>query len=81
MPFYDYACAACGEFRAIRPMAESSAPQACPGCAAPCARVLSAPFLAGHGSSSGKPQGGDGQAPVRWRTACGFGCSHARHAV
>ena len=48
MPFYDYRCASCGNFREIRPMAESGTPRACPGCGASCARLLSAPFLAGN---------------------------------
>ncbi len=47
MPTYDYACLTCGPFEALRAMAERDAPVACPGCAAPSARVLgAAPRLA-----------------------------------
>ncbi|NYZ16665.1 zinc ribbon domain-containing protein [Azospirillum sp. RWY-5-1] len=49
MPAYDYACAACGgDFTAIRPMAESAAPQPCPGCGASAPRVIrTAPAFSG----------------------------------
>ena len=32
MPTYDYLCAACGSFTALRPMADYAEPQDCPGC-------------------------------------------------
>lgn len=47
MPFYDYECDACGEFTALRPMAEFASPQSCPGCGEAAPRVLvTAPMLA-----------------------------------
>jgi putative FmdB family regulatory protein len=76
MPLYDYRCASCGNFREIRPMAESGTPRACPSCGTSCARLLSAPFLAGNDQNG---QGGNRRTPqgrVPWRTACGLGCSH-----
>lgn len=76
MPFYDYACDRCGDFRLLRPMAESREPQACPVCGTACERAVSAPFLAGvlppHGMTA--PRNAQGRAP--WRHVCGFGCSH-----
>jgi putative FmdB family regulatory protein len=78
MPFYDYSCVSCGEFRALRPMAESRSRQACPVCEAPCDRQLSAPFLAGGSQNSQtRPSAHSDQTRVRWRHACGFGCSHS----
>jgi putative FmdB family regulatory protein len=44
MPVYEYTCASCGDFTAMRPMRERDRPQACPGCAAPATRlILTAP--------------------------------------
>ncbi len=40
MPSYDYACATCGGFEAIRRLAERDEPCACPGCGAAAPRVL-----------------------------------------
>lgn len=46
MPVYEYDCPACGDFTAMRPMAEYREPQPCPGCGVPAPRVLlSAPRL------------------------------------
>ena len=47
MPTYDYACADCGGFEAIRGLAARNEPAACPDCGAESPRVLaSAPRLA-----------------------------------
>ncbi|MCS4510679.1 zinc ribbon domain-containing protein [Xylophilus ampelinus] len=47
MPTYDYQCAACGGFDAIRSLALRNEPAACPGCSAASPRVFaSAPRLA-----------------------------------
>lgn len=47
MPTYDYACAACGGFDALRSMAARNDPAPCPRCASPSARIhASAPALA-----------------------------------
>jgi len=46
MPTYEYRCPGCGEFDALRPMAERDEACACPGCGSPSPRVLlSAPAL------------------------------------
>ncbi len=48
MPVYEYACAECGPFAALRPMAEYADPQSCPDCGSESPRVmLTAPMLAG----------------------------------
>ena len=80
MPFYDYRCDSCGDFREIRPMKESAQAQACPLCGEASERRLSAPFLAGNDSSgqAARPRGD--QARVPWRMACGLGCSHSHGA-
>ena len=47
MPVYDYACAACGPFTVLRPMAQFQDPHDCPDCGAECGRAfLTAPNLA-----------------------------------
>ncbi|MVW77309.1 FmdB family zinc ribbon protein [Bordetella sp. 02P26C-1] len=40
MPTYDYACRACGEFSALRPLAQWQAPAACPTCGEASPRIL-----------------------------------------
>jgi len=46
MPVYEYACARCGPFAALRPMAEYADPQPCPECGSEAPRVLlTAPTL------------------------------------
>ena len=45
MPLYDYSCAACGDFREWRSLAQSADPAPCPRCAAPAPRAISAPYL------------------------------------
>jgi putative FmdB family regulatory protein len=47
MPTYDYDCAACGGFDALRPLSARNEPIACPACGAHAPRVFaSAPRLA-----------------------------------
>lgn len=47
MPTYDYACAGCGNFDAIRSLAERDRPADCPDCGAAAERVfVAAPHLA-----------------------------------
>ncbi|VWX63018.1 FmdB family transcriptional regulator [Burkholderiales bacterium 8X] len=47
MPTYDYRCAACGGFDALRRLGERDLPAACPACGAESPRVMSpAPLLA-----------------------------------
>ncbi|MBC7732759.1 MAG: zinc ribbon domain-containing protein [Bacteriovorax sp.] len=53
MPTYDYACAGCGGFDAIRSLAQRNEPAACPDCGAAAARVfVTAPRLALMASST-----------------------------
>lgn len=75
MPLYDYRCVSCGDFRELRPMAESSNSQACPVCGAPSQRVLAAPFLAASDPGSAQPRSNQ---PTAFPRACGHshGCSH-----
>lgn len=40
MPMYDYACGDCGEFAALRPLAQWRDPAACPQCGAMCGRIV-----------------------------------------
>jgi len=47
MPVYEYECAECGPFAALRPMVQYADPHACPGCGSEAPRaMLSAPMLA-----------------------------------
>ena len=64
MPTYDYACADCGAFEAVRRIAERDAACACPACGASARRLaVSAPHLAhltwrypqGHGYQRAGP--------------------------
>ena len=83
MPVYDYACADCGAFTALRPMADFEAPCACPDCGAKAQRViLTAPALAGmdrarriaaatNERSSSEPKSSKSHAP-------GCGCCSGR---
>ncbi|MPT26133.1 MAG: zinc ribbon domain-containing protein [Achromobacter sp.] len=40
MPMYDYACADCGEFAALRPLAQWRDPAGCPQCGAMSGRII-----------------------------------------
>jgi len=42
MPTYDYECAGCGGFDALRSVSRRDEPAACPGCGAAAPRVMSA---------------------------------------
>ena len=70
MPIYDYLCADCGPFTAMRPMAEFQQPQPCEQCgeAAPRA-LLTAPALSGM--DAGRRRAGDGQRTQRECTDAG----------
>ncbi|CAM3655744.1 Putative regulatory protein FmdB Zinc ribbon domain-containing protein [Bordetella sputigena] len=46
MPLYDYSCGQCGDFTAMRPLAQWRDPSPCPECGAGCDRILAgAPAL------------------------------------
>ncbi len=48
MPVYDYECAECGVFTALRPMADYDKPCDCPDCGTVSSRVmLSVPYVSG----------------------------------
>jgi putative FmdB family regulatory protein len=48
MPVYDYECAECGVFTALRPMAAYAEPCECPQCGSSAARVmLTVPYVSG----------------------------------
>lgn len=58
MPTYEYACPDCGQFTAIRPMAQYREDQPCPRCSKPSPRVtLTGPSL---GMFTMRGPGGDG---------------------
>jgi putative FmdB family regulatory protein len=46
MPLYAFACAGCGAFELVRPMARAGEPVACPGCGSEARRVFTPPGLA-----------------------------------
>jgi putative FmdB family regulatory protein len=65
MPVYDYECADCGRFEAVRRIAERDEATACPHCGTTAERVrVGAPALlggaSGGGSSSGASEGEGG---------------------
>ncbi|MGW4077911.1 FmdB family zinc ribbon protein [Streptomyces asiaticus] len=75
MPRYEYRCRACGTtFELNRPMAESSAPAACPDGHGDTVKLLSTVAVTGTASSSSSasparpPSGGGGGG------CCGGGC-------
>ncbi|MCC9152464.1 zinc ribbon domain-containing protein [Streptomyces parvulus] len=71
MPRYEYRCRSCGDtFELSRPMAESSAPAACPAGHADTVKLLSTVSVGGSAGASGPapaPGGGGGGC-------CGGGC-------
>ncbi|MFF7605536.1 FmdB family zinc ribbon protein [Streptomyces parvulus] len=72
MPRYEYRCRSCGDtFELSRPMAESSAPAACPAGHDDTVKLLSTVAVGGSGGASGPapaPGGGGGGG------CCGGGC-------
>jgi putative FmdB family regulatory protein len=73
MPFYDYRCISCGDFRGLFPMRESATLQPCPSCDVPSERVLCTPFLSGGGPiQSGLGTNSRGGL-FSGRRACGHG--------
>ncbi|WP_374983307.1 zinc ribbon domain-containing protein [Streptomyces fradiae] len=69
MPRYEYRCRTCGDtFELSRPMAESSAPAACPAGHDDTVKLLSAVAVGGAASAApAGPAGGGGGC-------CGGGC-------
>lgn len=77
MPMYDYHCVVCGDFRAMRPMAQSGSASACPTCGAASARVIAAPFLGGRDSGAGAAPRQSGRGGFPRVCGHGHGCSHS----
>jgi putative FmdB family regulatory protein len=60
MPVYDYECAECGAFEAVRRIAERDEPAACPQCNAIAARVtIGAPSVGGGRASDASGAGAE----------------------
>ncbi|MBP0592584.1 zinc ribbon domain-containing protein [Paraburkholderia sp. LEh10] len=58
MPVYDYECADCGAFEAVRRIAERDEPVDCPRCGTSAERVrIGAPALLGGGSANDASEG------------------------
>jgi putative FmdB family regulatory protein len=73
MPVYDYECADCGAFEAVRRMSERDEPAVCPQCGEVAGRVtVGAPSF---GKSSSAPAAEDaGSYGMRHRGGCMCGC-------
>ncbi|WP_250513159.1 zinc ribbon domain-containing protein [Caballeronia sp. INDeC2] len=70
MPVYDYECADCGAFEAVRRIAERDDPAACPQCGATATRVtIGAPSVGGP-SSSGDDTAETGSYGMTHRGGC-----------
>ena len=70
MPVYDYECADCGAFEAVRRIAERDDPATCPHYSATTARVtINAPSV-GDASSSGDVAEGAGSYGMSHRGGC-----------
>ncbi|MFD5768758.1 zinc ribbon domain-containing protein [Streptomyces sp. NPDC127049] len=70
MPRYEYRCRTCGDtFELSRPMAESSAPAACPAGHDDTVKLLSAVAVGGSAAAGPAPSGGGGGGGC-----CGGGC-------
>ncbi|NEY35441.1 zinc ribbon domain-containing protein [Streptomyces sp. PRKS01-65] len=71
MPRYEYRCRSCGDtFELSRPMAESSAPAACPAGHDDTVKLLSTVAVGGSSSASAAPSPGPGGGGG----CCGGGC-------
>ncbi|WP_087644415.1 FmdB family zinc ribbon protein [Caballeronia choica] len=69
MPVYDYECAECGAFEAVRRIAERDDPAVCPECGSTAARiVIGAPALGGN--ASGGSDESAGSYGMRHRGSC-----------
>ncbi|MGW4550694.1 FmdB family zinc ribbon protein [Streptomyces violaceorubidus] len=70
MPRYEYRCRSCGDtFELNRPMAESSAPAACPAGHDDTVKLLSTVAVGGSASAPAPSSGGGGGGGC-----CGGGC-------
>lgn len=63
MPVYDYECASCGAFEAVRRIAERDDLAACPECGATAARVtIGAPTVGGPSAPGAEDAGSYGMS-------------------
>lgn len=72
MPTYDYACARCGTFAAMRPIAERDRATNCPRCGEAATRLVASPHVGGM-QSLHERETSDGRY-ARMRHAAGCGC-------
>lgn len=81
MPMYDYHCDGCGNFSALRPLAEYREPMRCPHCNATATRVIAAPNLACMSASNRTAwERNERSAHEPRRGGCASGnCGHAHH--
>lgn len=81
MPMYDYHCDSCGDFSALRPLAEYRDPLACPSCGETAGRVISAPNLAVMSASNRTAwERNERSAHEPRRGGCASGtCGHTHH--
>ncbi|MDR5757171.1 zinc ribbon domain-containing protein [Caballeronia sp. LZ035] len=70
MPVYDYECASCGAFEAVRRIAERDDPAVCPECGVTAARVtVGAPSVGGSGAQASGAED-TGSYGMRHRGGC-----------
>ncbi|MEU2655862.1 zinc ribbon domain-containing protein [Streptomyces sp. NPDC007325] len=75
MPRYEYRCRTCGDtFELSRPMAESSAPAACPAGHDDTVKLLSAVAVGGSAAAGPAPGGSGGGSGGGGGGCCGGGC-------
>lgn len=81
MPMYDYHCDSCGDFSALRPLAEYREPIACPSCGDSAARVITAPNLACMSAANRTAwERNERSAHEPRRGSCSSGsCGHSHH--
>ena len=74
MPTYEYDCASCGGFTAVRPMSEYRDPQPCPKCASTAPRVtLTVPAFKGMFSSMSERSSGAAMPSRSMQSCCQSG--------
>lgn len=80
MPFYEYECATCGVFTALRRMSESGEPALCGECASVSPRIMSAPSLAVLGGAQraahDRNERSAHEPKVTRRSNCGCAATH-----
>ena len=87
MPIYDYECAACGPFTAMRPMVQFRDPCACPECGSGASRTfLRAPPIAGMDPTrrtvlASPERGANGRGLAKAAHPAGCGCCMRRSPI